>query len=222
MHLSGLLLPQLSFCDPEKVYSLWLHDLSRDREFCGTSRRNLPFPRCPYPQQDKSEVPLDPVKRSPKGYWVSSVTWHGVALLVTASDFRQGWDAAFDAYDTLVSPRDVRECVLSEHQIPAFLLFGKQVETGPKWSSLSVEEWSLPTSFPGLSCAASVVWKMEHQRVSSAITSPLASSGSQASKTKTELLLGLEAYIPAIPVLRCQEFKASLGYLVNSRLAWAP
>lgn len=54
--------------------------------------------------------------------------------MVTASDFRQGLDAAFDNYDTLVSSGKVRErflsFVLSEHQTEACLLFGEQVETG--------------------------------------------------------------------------------------------
>lgn len=63
----------LLFCDPERIYSLWLDDLLPDNELCRTGKGSLPFPRCPHPQQEKSGIPLDlgqKKKRSLQGCWM--------------------------------------------------------------------------------------------------------------------------------------------------------
>lgn len=54
------------FCDPEKICSLWLEDLSSDKVLCRASGGSpvLLFPRCPQAQQETSGVPLDRMERS--------------------------------------------------------------------------------------------------------------------------------------------------------------
>lgn len=67
VHLSALLLPVWLFCDPEKICSLWLNDLSSYIELCGTEKGSLPFPRCPpILGRRRQKFLLDPVQRSPQ------------------------------------------------------------------------------------------------------------------------------------------------------------
>lgn len=131
MYLSAFFFHVSDFCDPEKMCSLWLDDLPADKEFSGASGGSpfLPFPKCPPAQQETSGVPLDPTARSPRGCLIVWSPQRQPALLAPDSESWQVFRCCFDTDTTAAPLGKVREdfCPLlySEHQIGAFLSFGK-------------------------------------------------------------------------------------------------
>lgn len=103
------------FCDPEKICSLWLGDLSSGKEFSGATGRNpvLPFPRRPFTQQEI----IGSSFRSERGH-LSLVPWcghHGGNPLhwLQTQNSDKCLDAAFDSDPCPVSLGKALEHFLS-------------------------------------------------------------------------------------------------------------